>query len=63
MLDPDRFDPAAYVAAAAPLVGLALDADRQARVAAALALVVRVAAPALAIPVTPADEPAPVFRP
>ena len=49
MLDPDRFDPAAHVAAAAPAVGLALDAARQARVAAALALVVRIAAPAFAV--------------
>ena len=63
MLDPERFDPAAHVAAAAPLVGLRLDAARQAQVAAALAMVVRTAAPALAIPLDPADEPAPVFRP
>ncbi|WP_043363322.1 AtzG-like protein [Belnapia sp. F-4-1] len=63
MLDPDRFDPAAHVAAAAPAVGLALDAARQARVAAAFALVVRIAAPALAVPLTEADEPAPVYRP
>jgi hypothetical protein len=63
MLDPDRFDPAAHVAAAAPLVGLTLDAERQAKVAAALALIVRVAAPALAVPVAETDEPAPVYRP
>jgi hypothetical protein len=63
MLDPDRFDPAAHVAAAAPMVGLVLDAERQARVAAALALVVRIAAPALAVTVTETDEPAPVYRP
>lgn len=63
MLDPDRFDPAAHVAAVAPAVGLTLDAARQARVAAALALVVRVAGPALAIALDTADEPAPVFRP
>jgi hypothetical protein len=63
MLDAERFDPAAHVAAAAPLVGLRLDAERQARVAAALALVARIAAPALAVPVTESDEPAPVYRP
>lgn len=63
MLEPDRFDPAAHVAAAAPAVGLTLDAARQARVAAALALVVRVAAPALVIGLPETTEPAPVFRP
>jgi hypothetical protein len=63
MLDPDRFDPAAHVAAAAPAVGLALDAARKARVAAAFALIARVAAPALAVPLTEAEEPAPVYRP
>jgi Protein of unknown function (DUF4089) len=63
MLDAERFDPAAHVAAAAPLVGLRLDAERQARAAAALALVARIAAPALAVPVTESDEPAPVYRP
>ena len=47
MLDPDRFNPSAYVAAAAPAVGLMLDAERQARVAAAFAMVVRIAAPAM----------------
>lgn len=63
MLDPDHFDPAAHVSAAAPAVGLVLDAERQARVAAALALVVRIAAPALGVPLAETDEPAPVFRP
>lgn len=63
MLDPGRFDPAAHVAAAAPAVGLALDAARQARVAAALALVARVAAPALTLPLDETAEPAPVFCP
>ena len=60
---PEPFDPAAHVAAAAPLVGLALDAARQARVAAAFALVASIAAPALAVPLELAMEPAPVFRP
>ncbi|MCO6418155.1 DUF4089 domain-containing protein [Siccirubricoccus sp. KC 17139] len=63
MLDTERFDPAAHVAAAAPAVGLALDATRQARVAAALALVVRIAGPALAVDLPVEAEPAPVFRP
>jgi len=63
MLDPDRFNPAAHVAAAAPAVGLVLDAERQARVAAAFALVVRIATPALSVPLDETDEPAPVFRP
>ncbi|MBK1660151.1 hypothetical protein CKO45_18120 [Paracraurococcus ruber] len=63
MLDPDRLDPAAYVAAMAPAVGLHLDAERQARVAAALALVARIAAPALAVPLDETAEPAPVYRP
>ena len=63
MIDPDRFDPAAHVAAAAPAVGLVLDAARQAQVAAAFALVARIAGPALAVPLAPEDEPAPVFRP
>ncbi len=62
MLDPE-FDPAAHVAAAAPMVGLHLDAARQGRVAAALALVVHTAAPALVVTLAPGDEPAPVFRP
>lgn len=63
MLDPEAFDPAAHVAAAAPAVGLALDAARQAKVAAALALVVRIGGPALAVQVPVEAEPAPVFRP
>jgi hypothetical protein len=63
MPDPEGFDPAAYVAAVAPAVGLALDAARQARVAAALALVARIAAPALAVRLDEAAEPAPVYRP
>lgn len=63
MLDPDRFDLAAHVAGAAPAVGLVLDMDRQARVAAAFALVVRIATPALKISLPETVEPAPVFRP
>lgn len=63
MLNPETFDPAAHVAAVAPAVGLALSPERQARVAAALALVVKVAAPALAYPVPESAEPAAKFRP
>lgn len=63
MLDPTQFDPARHVAATAPAVGLSLDAARQARVAAALALVARIAAPALAVPLDETMEPAPVYRP
>jgi len=63
MLDQKNFDPAAYVAAAAPAVGLTLDAQRQARVAAALALVARVGAAALNRPVPESAEPAAMFRP
>ncbi len=63
MFDPEQFDPAAHVAAAAPAVGLRLDAVRQARVAAALAMVVRIGSPALLAEVPETVEPAPVFRP
>jgi hypothetical protein len=63
MLDPERFDPAAHVAGAAPAVGLVLEVDRQARVAAAFTLVVRIATPALLVPLPETVEPAPVFRP
>ena len=63
MTDLDAFDPAAYVAAVAPAVGLKLSPERQVRVAAALALVVKVAAPALAFPVPESAEPAARFRP
>lgn len=63
MLDPKTFDPGAYVAAVAPAVGLTLSAERQARVAAALALVARVGAAALHRPVPESAEPAAMFRP
>jgi hypothetical protein len=61
MTDPDPFDPLAYVAAAAPAMGIHLTQARQAEVAAAFALVMRIAAPALALSIDGADEPAPVF--
>ncbi len=63
MIDPAAFDPAAYVAAAAPAVGLKLSPERQARVAEALALVVKVGAAALTRPVPESAEPAAMFRP
>lgn len=63
MIDPDAFDPHAYVAAVAPAVGLALSSERAAAVAQALALVVRVAAPALGYALAEHDEAAPVFAP
>ena len=63
MIDPDAFDSRAYVAAVAPAVGLALSPERAAAVAEALALVVRVAAPALGYALAGHDEPAPVFAP
>lgn len=47
MPEPDRFNLAAHVAAAAPAMGLMPDAERQARVAAAFAMVARLAAPAM----------------
>jgi hypothetical protein len=63
MIDPDRFDPAAYVAAVAPAMGLRFSPERAQAVSAALALVARVAAPALTRPAPPEAEPAPVFTP
>lgn len=61
MLDPDRLDPLAYVAAMAPALGFDLPPERLAELAEAFALVVRIAQPALRQAV-PADvEPAPVF--
>ena len=63
MLDPNTLDPRAYVAAVAPAIGLALTPERAAAVAEALALVIRVAAPALAVRLPEHAEPAPVFVP
>jgi hypothetical protein len=63
MIDIHRFDAAAYVAAVAPAMGLRFPPERAAVVAEALALVVRVAAPALTHPVPTEAEPAPVFTP
>jgi hypothetical protein len=61
MIDPDHFDPLAYVTAAAPTVGLQLSPERLATLAEAFALVVRVGAPALNMDVPDDAEPAPVF--
>lgn len=63
MTDPNAFDPNAYVAAVAPSVGLSLPPERARAVAEALALVVRVAAPALSFALPEGVEPAPVFTP
>ncbi len=54
---PDDAAIAAYVRAAAPLAGLALDTAREAAVIAAFALVCRIAAPALAYPLPRLAEP------
>lgn len=61
MIDPDNFDALAYVTAVAPAVGFRLSPERLAEIAEAFALVVRVGAPALAMDVPGAAEPAPVF--
>ena len=61
MQTPDDFDPAAYVAAAAPLVGLALTPEEQARIAAEFALILAIARPVLSRDLSP-TQPAPVFR-
>ncbi len=63
MIDPETFDPAAYVAAAAPAIGLSLTPERAAEIAAAFALVVRIATPALCLALPAHIEPAPVFAP
>ncbi len=63
MIDPDRFDALAYVAVAAPALGLRLPPERLAEIAAAFALMARAAAPALALAVAADIEPAPVFAP
>jgi hypothetical protein len=55
-------DPLAYVTVMAPALGFDLPPDRAREVAEALAVVLRVAAPALALRVPPDTEPAPVFR-
>ena len=63
MIDTDRFDPPAYVAAVAPAMGLRFSPERAKAVTEALALVLRVAAPALSRDVPEDAEPAPVFTP
>ena len=60
---PDPGAIAGYVEAAAPLLGLALDAGRLAAVTAAFVVVCRIAAPALAAGTGVRAEPAAVFRP
>jgi hypothetical protein len=63
MLAPDRFDPTAHMADAAPAMELVLDAGRQAEVAGVFALVVHIAALVLLGPLPESVEPAPVSRP
>jgi hypothetical protein len=63
MIDTDRLNPAAYVDAVAPAMGLRFTPERAAAVAAAFALVARIAAPALNRAVPDDAEPAPVFTP
>ena len=63
MIDADHFDAHAFVAAAAPAVGLHLDAGRRRAVAEALILVARIGGPAFAVAVAADEQPAPVFAP
>jgi hypothetical protein len=59
----DNFDPLAYVKATAPLIGLSLTPERVAELAAAFALVRRVATPALDFELPADAEAAPIFTP
>ena len=52
----------AYVHAALALHGYPADAERAARIAAQFALIARNAAPCLAVPLVPSDEPAAILR-
>jgi hypothetical protein len=61
MIDHENFDTRAYVAAAAPLIGLHLSDERLDQVAEAFALVIRIAKPALDAAVPDDSQPAPVF--
>lgn len=58
---PGSFDAEAYARAAAALVGLPLDPRHLPGVAANLRIAARMAAMVEAMPLGPADEPAPVF--
>ncbi len=55
-------DPLDYVTAMAPALGFDMSPERAREVADAFAVVLRVAAPALAMTVPVEVEPAPVFR-
>jgi hypothetical protein len=59
----EGFDTATYVRMASAMQDLGLDDAELARVTAAFELVMRFAEPALAWPVGPEVEPAPVFQP
>jgi hypothetical protein len=63
MIDTERFNPTAHVAAVAPAAGFSFTPEQQAEVAAALTLVVIIAGPALRLTVPELTEPAPVFCP
>lgn len=56
-MSPEPDDIAAYVKAAAPFAGLALNSEREEAVIAAFALVCRIAAPALAYKLPRIAEP------
>ncbi len=60
---PDPFDPQAYAIQAAALIGLPLAPAHLPGVAANVALAARMAAMVFAVPLTPADEAAPVYTP
>ena len=57
----DDFDTLAFVTAACPAVGFSFAPARLVELSEAFALIMRVAAPALALQVPDAAEPAPVF--
>ena len=58
---PSSFDAGAYASAAAALLGMPLDPRHLPGVAANLSLAASMAAVVECLPLTPADEPAPVF--
>jgi len=60
---PNPFNPAAYAEAAAALIGLPLSPAHLPGVAANLGVAAQMAAIVMAVPLTPADEAAPVFVP
>ncbi len=61
--DPSTFDADAFVEQASQLIGLPIDAVYRPGVVQNLALISRMAALVVGLPLTPADEPAPVYVP